>query len=116
MNAPRVVLVALALALLAAPTARAQDSDAPEGALGHWLPTETWVYEHWLPYDEDRLYELLDVDRGDVWRHLRDATSRSSASGPATRHGAWPGRWSSRAARTSPRSASANCAPGPFAR
>jgi hypothetical protein len=80
-NLSRVTLVALTLtlAILAAPAARAQDSDAPEGALGHWLPTETWVYEHWLPYDEGRLYELLDVDRGDVWRHLRDDAARNLA-------------------------------------
>ena len=77
--APAILVAALALGLLAAPATRAQDSDAPGGALGHWLPTETWVYEHWLPYDEDRLYELLDVDRGDVWRHLRDDAARNLA-------------------------------------
>ncbi len=73
------VALVLALGLLAGSTAQAQDSDSPEGALGHWLPTETWVYEHWLPYDESRLYELLDVDRGDVWRHLRDDAARNLA-------------------------------------
>ena len=30
--------------------------------------------QHWLPYDETRLYRLLGVDRGDVWRWLRDDT------------------------------------------
>ena len=84
------VLAALALALLATP-AHAKDSDAPEGALGHWLPTETWVYEHWLPYDEDRLYDLLDVDRGDVWRHLRDDAARNLAQ-LGERAGYTPGR------------------------
>src|SRR5918999_266670 len=66
-------LLAAALALLgAAPAARAQDSDAPPGALPHWLPTEEWVYQHWLPFDEGRLYRLLGADRGAIWRHLRD--------------------------------------------
>lgn len=91
MNVRWAVLVALALALLAAPAAHAKDSDAPEGALGHWLPTETWVYEHWLPYDESRLYKLLDVDRGGVWRHLRDDAARNLAQ-LGERAGYTPGR------------------------
>jgi hypothetical protein len=64
--------VAAAILLVAAPAARAQDSDAPPGALPHWLPTEEWVYQHWLPFDEGRLYRLLHADRGAIWRHLRD--------------------------------------------
>jgi hypothetical protein len=67
------VATVAALALLLVPaSARAQDSDAPPGALPHWLPSEQWVYQHWLPFDEARLYELLDADRGEIWRHLRD--------------------------------------------
>ena len=70
----RVVLVTLILAvvLVAAPAASAQDSLAPKGALPHWLPTKRWVYEHWLPFDEGRLYRLLGVDRRTIWTHLRD--------------------------------------------
>ena len=30
--------------------------------------------QHWLPFDERRLYRLLRVDRGTIWRHLRDDT------------------------------------------
>ena len=30
--------------------------------------------QHWLPYDERRLYSLLGVDRGMIWRQLRDDT------------------------------------------
>src|SRR6476619_6565146 len=48
------------------------DSDAPARAPAHWLPPEAWVYNHWLPYDEGRLYALLGVTRGDIWRQLRD--------------------------------------------
>src|SRR2546423_2918039 len=48
------------------------DSLAPPGAPAHWLPPEDWVYNHWLPYDEGRLYALLAVTRGDIWRQLRD--------------------------------------------
>src|SRR4051794_19209293 len=76
--------VAVVVALLVVPsTAFAQgvkpqtkslDSEAPPGAPPHWLPNETWVMQHWLPYDETRLYALLGVTRGDVWRWLRDDT------------------------------------------
>ncbi len=56
----------------AAGPAQAQDSDAPKGALPHWLPTEQWVYQHWLPFDERRLYAVLGTSRAKIWRHLRD--------------------------------------------
>lgn len=60
-------------ALLLCPSlVSAQDSLAPKGALPHWLPTKRWVYEHWLPFDEGRMYRVLGVGRGAVWRHLRD--------------------------------------------
>lgn len=64
-------LLAALCAVLAGP-AMAQDSEAPKGALPHYLPPERWVYQHWLPYDEDRLYRVLGRSRGQIWRHLRD--------------------------------------------
>jgi len=74
--------VMLALALPAAaqnrapakPQTKSLDSEAPPGAPPHWLPNEDWVMQHWLPYDETRLYELLGITRGDLWRLLRDDT------------------------------------------
>ena len=41
--------------------------------------------QHWLPYDETRLYSLLGVTRGDVWRWLRDDTR--NLAGLAALHG-----------------------------
>ncbi|WP_157592563.1 TolB family protein [Solirubrobacter soli] len=88
------VALALLVALLMAPTAYAQgakpqtqslDSEAPPGSPPHWLPNETWVMQHWLPYDETRLYSLLGVTRGDVWRWLRDDTR--NLAGLAALHG-----------------------------
>ncbi|MBI5106784.1 MAG: hypothetical protein HZB46_17680, partial [Solirubrobacterales bacterium] len=32
------------------------DDLAPDEAPAHWLPPEPWVYNHWVPYDERRLY------------------------------------------------------------
>ena len=68
----RGIALAVGVLVLAVPAAQAQDSDAPPGALPHWLPSEMWVYQHWLPYDEQRLYTVLDADRGRIWRHLRN--------------------------------------------
>lgn len=57
------------------PAPRSSDSEAPPNAPAHWLPPEDWVYNHWLPYDEQRLYSLLRVSRGAIWRHLREDSS-----------------------------------------
>ena len=48
------------------------DSLAPKNAPAHWLPPEAWVYNHWIPYDEGRLYRLLKIDRRQLWQQLRD--------------------------------------------
>jgi hypothetical protein len=62
----------VALLLVGAAPARAQDSEAPEDAAPYWLPNEPWVMEHWLPYDEGRLYVLTRTSRDELWRYLRD--------------------------------------------
>src|SRR3954447_25894763 len=51
---------------------KSSDSDAPATAPAHWLPPEAWVYNHWLPYDETRLYALLGITRVGLWMQLRD--------------------------------------------
>src|SRR3954464_12204651 len=83
------VMFALAAAPAAAQTSKPQttslDSEAPPGSPPHWRPNETWVMQHWLPYDETRLYKLLGVTRGDVWRWLRDDTR--NLAGLAALHG-----------------------------
>src|SRR4051795_897290 len=81
----RAALLALVAALLLAAPASATDSDAPPGAPAHWLPDEQWVWQHWLPYDEDRLYSLLHVTRGQLWQQLRD--DRRNVAGLAAQHG-----------------------------
>jgi len=40
----------------------APDPDAPAGAPVFWLPKESWVLEHWLPYDHRRLLSRLHTD------------------------------------------------------
>jgi Tol biopolymer transport system component len=73
---PRPTLLLLAVLLLALPAsaiaAGVPDPDAPPDSPPHWLPGEAWVSNHWLPYDETRLYRLLRIKRSDVWQQLRD--------------------------------------------
>jgi Tol biopolymer transport system component/plastocyanin len=76
------------------------DSLAPADAPAHWLPPEAWVYNHWLPYDEGRLYALLGVTRGDIWRQLRD--DRHNLAELARVHG-WPSPAKLAAALVAPR-------------
>ncbi|MDQ3677752.1 MAG: hypothetical protein M3401_13300, partial [Actinomycetota bacterium] len=73
-SARALVLCVLVILVTGPATAAAKstDSEAPPSAPPHWLPPEDWVYNHWLPYDEDRLYALLGVTRGAIWRQLRD--------------------------------------------
>ena len=61
----RVAAVALVglLAPVAGAGAASTDSEAPATAPPHWLPPEAWVYNHWMPYDEGRLYRLLRITR-----------------------------------------------------
>jgi Tol biopolymer transport system component/plastocyanin len=63
------------------------DSGAPAHAPAHWLPPEAWVYNHWLPYDETRLYRLLGITRVGLWEQLRD--DHRTLAQLAARHG-WP--------------------------
>src|SRR3954467_1687326 len=61
------------------------DSGAPAHAPAHWLPPEAWVYNHWLPYDETRLYRLLGITRVWLWEQLRD--DHRTLAQLAARHG-----------------------------
>jgi hypothetical protein len=68
----RLLLLAL-VALLALPAvAQAADSHAPHGARLDWLPSDEWVMNSWLPYDEARLYALVHTDRAEVDAWLDD--------------------------------------------
>src|SRR4051794_6732137 len=48
-------------------------SMAPDHAPASWIPMgEPWVVNHWLPFDEQRMYALLHTRRAEVWNWLRD--------------------------------------------
>ena len=94
----RVLLFVAVLALLpAAAAAKSNDSDAPPDAPPHWLPPEAWVYNHWIPYDEGRLYALLHITREQLWVQLRD--DHRNVAQLAARRG-WRARSSRRGAGT----------------
>jgi hypothetical protein len=68
----RLLLAVLAVFITATSAAQAADSHAPEGARGDWLPQSEWVMSSWLPFDEARLYDVLDTDRGELAAWLDD--------------------------------------------
>lgn len=65
-------LTVLVTATTATSTAQAADSHAPKGARGDWLPRSEWVMSSWLPFDEARLYDVLDTDRAEMADWLND--------------------------------------------
>jgi hypothetical protein len=71
-SARRAAIVAVALCAVAVTPAMAHDPSAPPGALHSWLPKRDWVMQHWLPFDETRLYAVLGVDNVFLERWLRD--------------------------------------------
>jgi Tol biopolymer transport system component/plastocyanin len=77
--------VAVLAALPAVAAAKSNDSLAPTDAPPHWLPPEPWVYNHWIPYDEGRLYALLHITREQLWQQLRD--DHRNVADLARRHG-----------------------------
>jgi len=72
---PRRLLITTFLFLALVPTtaAPAADSHAPKGARGDWLPTSEWVMSSWLPFDEARLYDVLDTNRAEMATWLNDS-------------------------------------------
>jgi Tol biopolymer transport system component len=74
-----------AAAEVAAPPPHSPDDLAPADAPPHWLPPEPWVYNHWLPYDEQRLYRVLGIGRNALWQQLRD--DHRTLAQLAARHG-----------------------------
>jgi hypothetical protein len=78
-----VLAAALALAALALPVAGAgaADTHAPKGARADWLPSTEWVMSSWLPFDEQRLYDLLRTDRQEVDAWLNDRRTLGALAG-----------------------------------
>jgi hypothetical protein len=78
----RVLPILLGLTILwPAAAAQAADTHAPAGARGDWLPASEWVMSSWLPYDEQRLYDLLHTDRVelDAWLDDRHTLAQLAA-------------------------------------
>ena len=97
-----VLAVVLCAGSAQAKVLRSPDSLAPPNAPAHWLPPEPWVYNHWLPYDEQRLYRLLRITRSDLWQQVRD--DRRTVAQLAARRG-WKDPRALAAALVAPRRA-----------
>ncbi|MDQ3722764.1 MAG: hypothetical protein M3376_06805, partial [Actinomycetota bacterium] len=80
----RLLLIATVVLALWPGVAAAADSHAPKGARGDWLPPSEWVMSSWLPFDEARLYSLLQTDRKAIAGWLDD---RRTLGQFAARHG-----------------------------
>ena len=91
MRGAQTLVVALLAALLVTASAGAAsgppDPDAPAGAGGQWLPQEDWVMQRWLPFDEARLFRVLDTTRPAVEAWLDDDNGRKSLEQLARRRG-----------------------------
>jgi Tol biopolymer transport system component len=101
------VITALAVGLVPAAQGKvlhSPDDLAPPDAPAHWLPPEPWIYNHWLPYDERRLYRLLHITRDDLWQQLRN--DHHTLAQLAARHG-WRSPQRLAAALVAPRNAGA---------
>lgn len=86
-----VAVLASAAALAGGPgAASAHDSNSPRSAGHNWLPREGWVFQHWIPYDEQTLLRDLGITRKELWRWL-EADHRTIA-GLARRLGRSPER------------------------
>jgi hypothetical protein len=68
----RIIIVPLALALVLTGSilAHAQDSDAPAGAHDRWLPCESWVMFHWLPFNEQKFFDETGITRYQLKKYL----------------------------------------------
>jgi hypothetical protein len=66
------LLLVLLICMASAAPASSHDSLQPAGTPHGWLPHEDWVMQHWLPFDETRLYTALRVDNVALERWLRD--------------------------------------------
>jgi len=75
----RAALTAVLVWMMAAASATAQDSEAPPSASQRWLPCERWVMQHWLPYDERRLFRMLRVTREEARVWIADDVHHSFA-------------------------------------
>lgn len=72
------LIAALLSVLVVSPTSAQLRADpaAPPGASADWLPSEEWVMERWLPFDQTDLLAMLGLDAPALWK-LIGRTGRS---------------------------------------
>jgi hypothetical protein len=58
--------------LLAAAPVVARDTHAPDGARDRWLPCESWVMYHWVPFDQQRLWSITGIKQLEFRHYIAD--------------------------------------------
>lgn len=74
-----VVVPVFAAAMLFVATASAKDSHAPKDARDRWLPCESWVMFHWIPYDQERLWAITGIRQLEFRHFIADDDKHSLA-------------------------------------
>lgn len=62
-SSSRVLALTVCVFLVAAAPVVARDSHAPDGARDRWLPCESWVMYHWIPFDQERLWAITGIKK-----------------------------------------------------
>ena len=75
--------------LLAAAPVVARDSHAPDGARDRWLPCESWVMYHWVPFDQERLWSITGIGQLEFRHYIADDDNHTLAQ-LITSHGKDP--------------------------
>jgi hypothetical protein len=68
----RAFALAVCAYLLAAAPVVARDTHAPDGARDRWLPCESWVMFHWVPFDQARLWEITGIKKLEFRHYIAD--------------------------------------------
>jgi hypothetical protein len=76
-SSSRVLALTVCVFLLAAAPAVARDSHAPDGARDRWLPCESWVMYHWIPFDQKRLWAITGIKKHEFRHWIADDDNHS---------------------------------------
>jgi hypothetical protein len=76
----RAFALAVFVSLLTAAPVVARDTHAPDGARDRWLPCESWVMFHWVPFDQARLWEITGIKKLEFRHYIADDDHHTLAS------------------------------------
>lgn len=68
---PLIVLLGFVWSCSSAAAALPPDSHAPPGASPNWLPSDEWVMERWMPFEEKALTQTMRMSREEIYEELK---------------------------------------------